>query len=171
MIKLNDERKIILGIDPGIERVGLAIIKVLPNNKKKETVIYSECFMTDKKMETHKRLALIYKKIQEIIKKYSPTIVAIEHIFFSVNQKTAIVVAEARGVILASAGVNNLEIIELTPNEIKQSVTGYGKATKADIIKMIPKIVDLPTKSLQDDEIDAIAIALSASSRLRYQQV
>jgi crossover junction endodeoxyribonuclease RuvC len=171
MNKLNTNIQIILGIDPGIEKVGIAIIEITPNNKKKETVVYSECFMTDKKIEIHKRLALIYKRMQEIIKKYSPTIVAIEHIFFSVNQKTAIVVAEARGVILASAGINNLEIIELTPNEIKQSVTGYGKATKKDIIKMIPKIIDLPTKSLQDDEIDAIAIALSASSRLRYQQV
>lgn len=171
MNKLNTNIQIILGIDPGIEKLGIAVIKVNPNEKKKETVIYSECFMTDKKMETQNRLALIYARIGEIIKKYSPTIVAIEHIFFSVNQKTAIVVAEARGVILASIGANNLEIIELTPNEIKQSVTGYGKATKADIIKMIPKIVDLPTDSLQDDEIDAIAIALSASSKLRYQQV
>ena len=82
-----------------------------------------------------------------------------------------VVVAESRGAVLAAVGQKQIKVFELTPNEIKQSITGYGRATKNDIIKMIHKIVELPTTTLQDDEIDAIAIALSVGSRLRYQQV
>lgn len=171
MNKLNSDKQIILGIDPGIERLGIAILELNPNNKKRETVIFSECFVTSRKDTTEVRLAKVYNRITEVLNLYKPTVVAIEHIFFSNNQKTAIIVSEARGVILAAVGQKQVKIVELTPNEIKQSVTGYGRATKADIITMIPKIVDLPTLSLQDDEIDAIAIALSVSSRLRYQQV
>ncbi len=171
MQKLDTEKHIILGIDPGIERLGIAVLEYNPANAKKETVIFSECFMTHKSETTEKRLAAIYTRIQKIINQYSPDILAIESIFFSVNQKTAIVVAEARGVVLAAAGEYSLRVIELTPNEIKLAVTGYGKATKSDIIKMVPKIVTLPTDSLQDDEIDAIAIALSSSSQLRYSQI
>lgn len=171
MNKLNTDKQIILGIDPGIERLGIAILELNPNNNKKEKVIFSECFMTNRKDTTEIRLANIYNKVTEILNLYEPTVVAIEHIFFSNNQKTAVIVSEARGVILAAIGQKQTKIMELTPNEIKQSVTGYGRATKQDIITMIPKIVELPTNSLQDDEIDAIAIALSVSSRLRYQQV
>lgn len=171
MQKINTQKHIILGIDPGIERLGIAILSVDPENKKKETVLFSECFTTNKKDTTQYRLSLIYKHIEEIITIYTPSVVAIENIFFSVNQKTAVVVAQSRGVVLAAVGQHGLGIIELTPNEIKLAVTGYGKATKNDIIKMVPKIVNLPTNSLQDDEIDAIAIALCASGRLRYSQI
>lgn len=157
---------IILGIDPGIEKLGIALLCVDKSKKEREEVLYSECFVTSSKDSTQDRLAAIYSKIIDIVKEYKPTVVAIEKIFFTVNQKTAVIVAEARGAVLAAIGQNMLPIIELTPTEIKESITGYGRATKKDIIKMVPKIITLKTNSLQDDEIDAIAAALSAAPRI-----
>jgi crossover junction endodeoxyribonuclease RuvC len=162
----NSGPHIILGIDPGIEKLGIAILKIDKTSQTREEVLYSECFMTSSKDTVQDRLASIYSKIIEIVKEYKPTIVAIEKIFFTVNQKTAVVVAQARGTVLAAIGQNMLPIIELTPTEIKESITGYGRATKKDIIKMIPKIIKLKTNSLQDDELDAIAIALTAAPRI-----
>ncbi len=168
---IQSDKKIILGIDPGIERLGIAILEKDPLKNPKENLTYSECFKTHKSLPLEKRLSLIYKKVEEIIKKYNPDIVAIEKIFFSVNQKTAIVVAESRGAVLAAVGSHNKEIIEMAPTEIKESVTGNGNAKKEDIARMIPLILpNIPLKN-QDDELDAIAIALAASSRLRYSHL
>lgn len=171
MNKINTDKKIILGIDPGIERLGIAVLEFNPMNKNKETVLYSECFITKNKDTTQERLALIYNQIENIIKKYSPDIVAIEKIFFTNNQKTAVNVAQARGVVLSCVGQKKLQVFEISPTEMKLAITGYGRATKSDIIKMIPKIVNLPKETMQDDEIDAIAIALSCTSQIRYSQI
>lgn len=168
---IDQNKKIILGIDPGIERVGIAILQKDPNRKPKEVLLYSECFKTNKTLPTEKRLALIYSKIKDLLLAYKPDILAIEKIFFTVNQKTAIIVAQARGTILAAAGEYNVDIIELSPTEIKESITGNGRANKEDILRMVPKIITLPDNATQDDELDAIAIALSASSKLRYSQI
>lgn len=170
-MKLNSENQIILGIDPGFGRLGIAIIELNDNLKPKEVVLFSECFTTSKDGPIQNRLAQIYEHITKIIQKYKPTVVAIEKIFFTVNQKTVIDVAQSRGVVLSAVGKEDLKIIELSPTVIKQSVTGYGRATKQDIIKMIPKLIALPTSSLQDDEIDAIAVALSAIGQIRYSQM
>lgn len=170
-MKLNTEKQIILGIDPGFERLGIAIISIDENTKPKEKILFSECFKTSKKDNIQNRLSQIYDHLNEIVKKYKPTVVAIEKIFFTVNQKTVVDVAQSRGVVLSVIGKTNLPIIELSPTVIKQSVTGYGRATKQDIIKMIPKLITLPTSSLQDDEIDAIAVALSAIGQIRYSQM
>jgi len=162
---------IICGIDPGIERVGIAIINKNLNTNPKEKLIFSECFKTSKNLDIEKRLFHIYEHIEEIIKKYKPNVVIIEKIFFTVNIKTAITVAHARGAILASIGKQNIKIIELTPTEIKSAVTGNGASGKPEILKMMPKIIQIDTSKMGDDEIDAIAIALAGSSRIRYSQL
>lgn len=165
------EKTIILGIDPGIEKLGIAILEKNINSSPKEKILFSECFKTSKNLSTSERLYLIHEHVKQVLEKYNPDIAVIEKIFFTVNQKTAIVVAEARGVVLSTFGLKNIDVMELSPTEIKECITGNGNAKKTDIARMLPKIIKLPTDSLQDDELDAIAAALSCSSKLRYSQL
>jgi crossover junction endodeoxyribonuclease RuvC len=150
---------IILAIDPGYERLGIAVLEKSP--KQKEILLHSECFKTSAKIPHHERLTLIGKKIKEIIKKFSPEVLATEKLFFSKNQKTALLVAEARGVILYSASSAGLEVFEYTPACIKIAVTGYGKSEKRQIIDMVKKLIVVPKNENSDDEFDAIAIGLT----------
>lgn len=154
---------VILGIDPGYSRIGIAIIK---KESGKDALIHSECFETDSKIPHFERLALIAKKIREVIKKYKPDEMAIETLLWSKNTKTAMGVAEARGVILAEAAAYKLLIKEYNPNQIKLAVTGYGKSDKKQIINMVEKLLKFKkgqTPKL-DDEYDAIAAALTSSA-------
>jgi crossover junction endodeoxyribonuclease RuvC len=150
---------ILLSIDPGFERLGLAIIEKEGRNK--ETLLYSECFKTSSKLPHHERLRLIGNKIKDIIEEYKPTTLATEKLFFTSNQKTVIPVAEARGVILYIAGIYNLAVFEYSPPEIKVAVTGYGKSDKQQIMSMIPQLITLQKNITSDDEFDAIAIGLT----------
>jgi crossover junction endodeoxyribonuclease RuvC len=159
---------IILGIDPGYGRMGLAIIK---NEKGNQTLIYSECFETDSKTPHHERLLLIGNKIQEIIKKYKPDQVAVESLLWSKNKKTALQVAEARGVILLESARSKTILREFNPNQIKLAITGYGKSDKKQIICMVEKLIKIDKnpkigsrKAKHDDEYDAIAIALTCAA-------
>lgn len=153
----------ILGIDPGYERLGIAVIEKDPKTRK-DVVLFSECFKTSAKLDFGDRLLLIGEEIQKIIKKYRPELLSIETLFLTNNQKTVMKVAEARGVIIYEAKKAGLEIFEASPPQIKMSITGYGKADKKQIIKMVGMLVTIdPTKS-SDDELDAIAIALTASA-------
>ena len=148
----------VIGIDPGYERLGIAILEKQNN---KDILIFSECFQTDKK-ETHsKRLFAIYKRVKEIIEEYQPNKGALETLFFSNNQKTALKVAEVRGVILAVYENYNLDIQEFSPNSIKLGVTGYGKSDKDAVTKMVPLLVKIDKKIKYDDEFDAIAVAIT----------
>ena len=154
----------IISIGPGYERLGVAILEKLP--KQKETLIFSECFKTSSKLPHHERLALIGNRIKEIIKKYKPEQLATEKLFFSGNQKTAMLVAEARGVILYTGSSLGLEVFEYTPIEVKIAITGYGRSEKRQIISMVGKLIDVPKglpfgKGKSDDEFDAIAIGLT----------
>ncbi|MEK7642565.1 MAG: crossover junction endodeoxyribonuclease RuvC [Patescibacteria group bacterium] len=150
---------LILGVDPGYGRIGLAIVE---KNKLGEKLIHSECFETDKKLEHPKRLSLIGNRVEKIIKKFLPQKVAIEGLLWSKNVKTAIGVAEARGVILARVADKKIPVFEFNPNSIKLAVTGYGKSDKKQIINMINKIIKINKKIEYDDEYDAIAVALTA---------
>jgi crossover junction endodeoxyribonuclease RuvC len=149
----------ILSIDPGYERLGIAVLEKSP--KGKEILLYSECFKTSAKIPHHERLTLIGNKIKEVIKKYSPEALATEKLFFSKNQKTALLVAEARGVILYSASSLGLQVFEYTPASIKIAVTGYGRSEKRQIIEMVKKLITVPEGKNSDDEFDAIAIGLT----------
>lgn len=158
---------IILGIDPGYERLGVAILE---NGKtKKPNVVFSECFKTSSKEEHAERLFQIQTELERVIKKYKPTRLGIETLFFNSNQKSATKVSEARGVILATAKKFGLEIKELSPLQVKVGVTGYGKSDKVAVIKMIPLLVDFDSidkkknSAMLDDEYDAIAVGFTAS--------
>lgn len=151
----------ILGIDPGFGRLGLAIIEKLAGNQK---LIHSECFETNSKESHPNRLLLLAEKILETIKKYHPDEMAVETLLFSKNQKTALQVAEARGVILLEAARSKVPVREFNPNQVKLAVTGYGKSDKKQIISMVGKLLKMEPKKRHDDEFDAIAIALTCAS-------
>ena len=149
----------ILAIDPGYERLGIAVLEKLP--REKEILLYSECFKTSAKIPHHQRLTLIGDKIKKTIEKFQPEALATEKLFFSKNQKTALLVAEARGVILYSANSLELSVFEYTPIAIKIAVTGYGKSEKRQVIEMVKKLIAVPKGKNSDDEFDAIAIGLT----------
>lgn len=150
----------ILAIDPGYDRLGVAIVK--KEKGQKEILVYSDCLITDKKESLHERIFSLGSALNHIIKEYKPEVMAIEKLYFSKNQKTALMVAEARGVILYEGMRGGLHIMELSPSDIKIAVTGYGSATKEAIFKMVPKLIALPDKKMLDDEVDAIAIGITA---------
>jgi len=148
----------ILSIDPGFERVGIAIID---KNKPKDILVYSNCFKTSNKLPFEKRLREIGKEIERVIKEYTPKVLAIEKLYFTTNQKTAMGVSEARGVMVYIASKNELKIYEYTPPQIKIAVTGYGKASKEMVMSMVPKLIKVKNDVNSDDELDAIAIGLT----------
>ena len=157
----------ILAIDPGFERIGIAVIdKTL---KPKHELVYSSCFKTRSDIPFHERLTLIGNEIERVIKEYKPKALAIEKLYFTTNQKTVMGVSEARGVIIYSASRNNLLIFEYTPPQIKIAVTGYGKSTKSSVMSMVPKLIDIKTKTDSDDELDAIAIGITCLACERFK--
>ena len=152
----------ILGIDPGFDRLGICI---LDKNGEKESLLYSTCLITSKKDSFEDRIISLGVSLEKILKEYKPQELAIEKLFLTKNQITAINVAQVRGVCLYISRLHKLSIYEYSPPEIKLAVTGYGKATKDDIANIVPKILKNPKiKGLLDDEMDAIAIALTHSS-------
>ena len=155
----------ILGIDPGYGRVGIAVIE---KSNRGEKLIYSECFETDGKLSHLKRLLLIGEKVRKVIEKSQPQKMAIETLLWSKNKKTALQVAEARGVILLEAARYGLLVCEYNPNQIKLAITGYGKSDKKQIISMVEKLIKIsPSAAGQkrhDDEYDAIAAALTCAA-------
>jgi crossover junction endodeoxyribonuclease RuvC len=160
----------ILGIDPGYDRVGIAIVE--KNPKTKEVLLHSECFETSPKDDFYTRLAQVGAKIAEVVHTYSPTALSIETLFITKNQKTAMRVAEARGVIIHEALRKKIPVFEYNPLQIKIAVTGHGGSDKTQIMKMIPLLVKIPVKKARDDEYDAIAVALTciASERNTFPQ-
>lgn len=152
----------ILGIDPGYDRVGIAVVE---NN----VLIHSECFSTPSKDTFHERLRNIGMHVGKIIKDFSPDVLALESLFITKNQKTAMKVAEARGVISYEASLKNLKIFEYSPPEIKVAVTGHGGSNKSQIIKMIPLLLKMKAKNALDDEYDAIAVALTCQAHISHK--
>lgn len=148
----------IIAIDPGYERMGVAVIE---KDKQKENLVFSECFKTSAKINHEERLKLIGEEVEKIIKKWKPEALAIENLFFSKNQKTAMQVAEARGAILYVAGKNDLNVKEFMPNQIKIAVTGYGASDKEQVTEMVKKLIKIDKDIKYDDEYDAIAVGLT----------
>ena len=166
---------IILGIDPGFERLGIAVLEK-PSKKSasarsygttKEKVLFSECFKTSAALDFSERLALIGKETQRVIKKFKPDVLSIETLFFTTNQKTVMHVAEARGVVIYECAKVGMKIFEASPPQIKIATTGYGKANKEQVMKMVKILVDIDNAKKSDDELDAIAAALTASAHLK----
>ncbi len=147
----------IIGIDPGYAIVGFGIIEY--NNGRFKVIDYG-AVTTPADMDFNRRLEIIYDDVSQILDIYRPESLAIEKLYFQNNQKTAIDVAEARGVILLSAVKRRLLIREYTPLEVKKSVTGYGKAVKKQVQEMTKRILRLSEIPKPDDTADALAIAV-----------
>ena len=167
----------ILGIDPGYERLGIAMLEKNTEARPqcKEKVVFSECFKTSAKLEFSERLKLIGEEIKKVIKKYQPEVLSIETLFLNTNHKTVMRVAEARGVVIYEAASAGLKIFEVSPLQIKIAVTGYGRADKEQIVKMVKILVDIDKlkdhaigRQASDDELDAIAIALTAFAHIKF---
>jgi crossover junction endodeoxyribonuclease RuvC len=152
----------ILGIDPGFDRLGVCIID---RHGEKETLVFSKCITTSKKDTFEKRVVEAGDALEEIIKQYSPHELSIEKIFFTKSKTTVINVAQIRGVCIYLAHKHGVAIFEYSPPQIKLAIGGHGNASKDDISFMVSRILKLPKKDKKlDDEIDAIAIALTHSS-------
>jgi len=153
----NKKKNIILGIDPGFADTGYGIIEFI--NGKTKTLDYGS-IKTPARHAFAERLEYIYKEINNLIKKYNPQSIAVEQLFFYKNVTTAIKVSQSRGVVLLAAQQNNLKIHEYTPLQIKQSLTGYGRAEKKQMQLMIKAVLNLKEVPKPDDAADALAVAL-----------
>ncbi|MFH1088580.1 MAG: crossover junction endodeoxyribonuclease RuvC [Patescibacteria group bacterium] len=151
--------KIILGLDPGTATTGFGVVKDV---KGQVEYIDCGCITTSKGIPPAERLLTIQKSLEILIKKYQPDVLAVEKLFFTKNITTAMAVAEARGVILVTAAKHNLEIAEYTPLQVKQTLTGYGKADKQQMQRMVKTILKLQNIPKPDDAADALAIAVCA---------
>jgi len=150
----------ILGIDPGIERLGWGLIE---KNGNKFTRIDSGVKKTLKTKRESERLWEIHQFLDELIKKKKPQVLGTEKLFFAKNVKTALVIGEVRGVILALAQKHGLLIREFSPLEVKSAICGYGHATKENVAEMLKLSINMPQNKLLDDETDALALGICAA--------
>jgi crossover junction endodeoxyribonuclease RuvC len=149
----------ILAIDPGFDRMGIAVVEGDPS---KPVVVWSDCIQPAKGAP-EARLSYISAAVIAAIKEHEPDSLAIEALFFSTNNKrSAFGVAEARGAVLSVAGAHGLAVREFSPQTVKLAVTGYGAADKKAVAMMVPKLVRLSVKKRLDDELDAIALGIAA---------
>ncbi|TSC93278.1 MAG: crossover junction endodeoxyribonuclease RuvC [Candidatus Berkelbacteria bacterium Athens1014_28] len=149
----------ILGIDPGTAIVGWGIIEVL-NDGQKPKVLSCGIISTDSKSSDSDQLEIIYDSLCDIINKEKPEVVAVEKLFFFKNQKTVMTVSQSRGVILLAVKKSKLPFFEYTPLQVKQALTGYGRADKKQIQEMVRVTCGLKTCPKPDDAADALAIAI-----------
>jgi crossover junction endodeoxyribonuclease RuvC len=147
----------ILGIDPGLATIGWGVIET--NGYKHLHKKYGS-IDTPAKLSVEKRLSKIYDDLSKIIDEQKPDCVAVEELFFNTNITTGIKVAEARGVILLCCEQHGIPISEYTPLQVKQSVVGYGRADKKQVITMVTLLLSLPAPPKPDDTADALAIAI-----------
>ncbi len=152
----------ILGIDPGTATIGYGLIK---KNEEMKLVEYG-CIKTAKDLSTAERLKKLHSQLTTLIKKHKPDIVAVEDIFFFKNLKTAIKVSQARGVILLTAANSKIPIFECTPLQVKQAITGYGRAEKIQVQKMVKLLLDLDKIPKPDDAADALAAAICCANTI-----
>ncbi|MBE6687947.1 MAG: crossover junction endodeoxyribonuclease RuvC [Ruminococcaceae bacterium] len=158
---------IILGIDPGIATMGYGIINYFGNSF---NYITCGAITTAAGERVERRLALIYDRLNCLIKTYTPDAVAVEELFFNTNQKTAINVAQARGIVLLSSERAGIPLFEYTPLQVKQAVVGYGRAEKHQVMEMTKVLLGLNERPKPDDAADALALAIchahNSSSKL-----
>ncbi len=169
----------IIAIDPGYDRIGIAIIEKSEATAYKEVLLFSECFTTDRKKEITERIYDAGQEIERCIAEYQPDMFAIENIYFTNNQKTVIHVSEAKGAFKYIASSRGIVVREYTPLQIKVAIAGDGGASKDQIARMVPKLITVniaektthargSSKGL-DDELDAIAVGLTCCAHERGQ--
>jgi len=155
----------ILGIDPGTGILGFGVIEI--DSKNKPHLIDGGVIRTPAKQADSERLLTIYNELSEIIKTQKPQIMAVEKLFFAQNVTTAMSVSQARGVVLLCGEQAGLKLYEYTPLQIKQAITGYGRADKKQMQEMVKVILGLKTAPKPDDCADAIACAITHSMSMR----
>jgi len=155
----------VLGVDPGYGRLGLAVVE---KDKAGEKLIFSDCISTPSTLPFPERLSIMASAFEKAIRDWQPETVAIEELFFTTNQKTAIKVAEIRGVLIYISSKQNLPVFEYNPLTIKNSVTGWGQADKKQIQSLVEKLIKIDKKIKYDDEYDAIAVALTHLAHSKY---
>ncbi|MBU2052234.1 crossover junction endodeoxyribonuclease RuvC [Patescibacteria group bacterium] len=152
----------ILGVDPGTARLGWGVID-------NETMIACGCLETAAGLAEETRLGLLFDELTKLIKQYRPETVAVEKLFFFKNQTTVIPVAQSRGVVLLAASQNHLPVVSYAPLQIKQAVTGYGRAEKKQVQQMVKSILKLKTVPRPDDAADALAVALTHQFSYKFK--
>jgi crossover junction endodeoxyribonuclease RuvC len=157
-----------LGIDPGIAICGYGVVEL--QGSRLRAVDYG-AVETGPTLLVEQRLEVIFQGIDAVIKKYKPDIMGVELLFFNKNVKTAMAVGQARGVILLAAAQNAVCLAEYTPLQVKQSVVGYGKATKEQVIYMTQRLLNLPSKPHPDDVADALAVAICTTHSNQLSKV
>jgi crossover junction endodeoxyribonuclease RuvC len=160
----------ILGIDPGTAIVGWGIIDCSESGEIKNIVAYGH-IATDKERSTCQRLEEIVNNLNTILNTYTPDETAVEELFYFKNAKTVISVAQARGVILHTCFSRQIPVLEYTPLQIKQSLTGYGRADKVQMQKMIKSVLKLNSIPKPDDTADALAVAVCHNNSRKYSQI
>lgn len=157
----------IIGIDPGIGRMGYAVVS---GTASKPVLIECGCITTEPKSAEPDRLLEIQNDLEAIIKKHKPNILCIESLYFANNAKTAMSVGQARGVAIVTAASKDMQIIEITPLQVKMSITGYGKAEKSQVQRMLLTIFNLKKIPKPDDAADAAAVAWAGIGRIKHSK-
>ena len=147
----------IMGIDPGVARVGFAFVE--KNGHHVQPIQYG-VIETPANTDHNDRLLTIFDTLHALIEKFTPDAMAIEKLFFNSNVTTAIAVGQARGVMLLAARQHQLEIAEYTPLQVKQAICGYGQAEKKQVQEMVRRLLNLSQIPKPDDAADALAIAI-----------
>jgi crossover junction endodeoxyribonuclease RuvC len=157
-------KTVIVSVDPGFDRFGVAIVE---RNTGKDSVVFSDCIQTDKKLNFEIRLLNVIDEFETIIKNYKPEILCMESVFMHKNAKSVINVAEIKGAVKLIAAKHGIKIVEMTPQKIKLAVAGSGAAKKDEVIKMVKLITKHKSKTGLDDEYDAVACGLAALAYLK----
>jgi len=161
---MNRQHMRVLGIDPGYDRLGLALMERIAG---KDKLLYSACILTDKTLPFETRLEIIGRAVTALLREYTPDAVALERLFMSQNRSTAMRVAEVRGAMLYLAELHACTVFEYTPQEVKVATTGYGKSDKEQVTRMVRRLVPEAPADALDDEYDAIAIAVTCLASVR----
>lgn len=154
--------KIILGIDPGIADTGYGFIRV--NGSRLECLAYGS-IKTPAGEALPKRLQTLYQEMTLLINKYQPHFAAVEQLFFNKNVRTALIVGQARGVVLLAVSQSGLPLFDFTPAQVKRAVSAYGQASKLQVQKMVKMILNLKELPRPDDAADALAVAICGANQ------
>ncbi len=155
---------IIIGIDPGTAHLGYGIIKKTKGKKNKLKAIDYGCIKTSPDFSDGDRLKKINNELNKLIKKYKPKILAIESLYFFKNLKTALPVSQATGVILLTAAKKKIPVVEFTPLQVKLAITGYGRAEKQQVQKMVKILLNLKEIPQSPDAADALGVAICCTN-------
>ncbi len=164
---------IILGIDPGTATTGYGVIEYDPHcgSAKKIKYVDCGCVFTEKTSSAGARLEKVYQGVTKLIKKFKPDVLAVERLFFFKNAKTAISVSQSRGIVVFTASKNKIPISEFTPLQVKIAATGYGRASKKQVQKMLKIILNLDKMPSPDDAADALAVALCHANTYNFKRL